>query len=162
MSDYLAVYDSFLELNKTGMLVLAGWSMFWLLISGLAYFSKTNNVQHHFWLMNFFWSIVNLIIAAFGYYSLVDVTYENLLDFTMHYQRLLALYALNAGLDVAYMLAAFLLTERSRNVDIKKALMYRGFSAAILLQALFLFLFDGVMVLLNYDWFKDMLSEITL
>jgi F0F1-type ATP synthase membrane subunit c/vacuolar-type H+-ATPase subunit K len=148
----------FIELNLSGLYVLAGWSIFWLLLSSLAFFSITGKVQHHFWIMNFFWSLVNIVIAVIGYFTVINFEVNSFNEFVFKYQKTSGLYALNAGLDIGYIGFALFLSERSRNVEFKKALMYKGFSTAIILQALFLFLFDSAMILINQFWLRATLA----
>jgi len=152
--DIKNITSQFEEINHFGMYILGGWSILWLLISALGYFSKTGKVQHHFWVMNFFWVTINLVIVTASLFYWKNFSLNELPSFIKSFNKVTGLYIFNAGLDCAYLIFAVFLAERSRNVDFAKALQFKGFSFAITIQAFFLLIFDAVMALINQWWFN--------
>ena len=98
--------------------------------------------------MNLYWNIVNLIIAGAALYGIIsgDPTTQSLLQsLKLHVWYKKILY-LNVGLDVAYIMLGSYLKERSRTSP--KTEQLQGWGQAVVLQGLFLFLLDLVLVVL--------------
>ncbi|MCK7526178.1 MAG: hypothetical protein MZV64_55535 [Ignavibacteriales bacterium] len=84
------------------------------------------------------WNVVNLGIAAFGYFNAVNSDPSSMtnLEIIKDFNSLQNLLLLNAGLDVAYIATGFYLKERSKNSSSSERL--RGYGNSLLLQGGFL------------------------
>ncbi len=132
---------------KVGMLVLGGWAIINILVGSFK-LTKATRSRKFFFQMNLYWNIVNLVIAAAALYSIFskDPASASLLQsLKLHVWYKKVLY-LNVGLDIAYMLLGAYLQERSRNSA--KTEQLQGWGQAIVLQGVFLFLLDLVLVIL--------------
>ncbi|MCS7053301.1 MAG: hypothetical protein NZM09_06155 [Ignavibacterium sp.] len=123
------------------MLVLGSWAVGNILIGTYGNF-KSKNEAKYFHQFNAMWNVVNLGIAAFGYYSAVnsDISTMTKLEIIKEYSSLQNFLLLNAGLDVAYIMTGFYLKERARNSSSSERL--RGYGNSLLLQGGFLLAFD--------------------
>lgn len=132
---------------KAGMLVLAGWAILNILLGGLKLTKATRSRKYYFQ-MNLYWNIVNLMIAGAALYSIFSkdpatVTLLQSLKQHLTYKKILYL---NVGLDLAYIAIGAYLKERSRNSPKTEQLL--GWGQAVVLQGVFLFLLDLVLVVL--------------
>lgn len=133
---------------KTGMLVLAGWAILNIL-AGSFKLTKATRSRKFYFQMNLYWNIVNLVVAAAALYSIFSrdpATASLLQSLKLHVWYKKILY-LNVGLDVAYIVMGAYLKERSRNSS-PKTEQLQGWGQALVLQGLFLFLLDLVLVVL--------------
>ena len=135
------------ETLKFGMLALGAWALLNILISSIK-LTKSSRNKRYFFQMNIYWNIVNMVIAGVSLYFLLSTdpaarTLAQSIDF--HYWSLKLLY-LNIGLDLAYLMLAAYLKERS--LSSPRAEQYLGYGQAITLQALFLLLLDIILVVL--------------
>ncbi len=129
------------DISKTGMIVLGSWAVGNILIGTYGNF-KANGEAKYFHQFNAAWNIVNLGIAAFGYFNAVncDPALMTNVEIIKDFNSLQNLLLLNAGLDVAYIATGFYLKERSKNsVNVERL---RGYGNSLLLQGGFLLLFD--------------------
>jgi hypothetical protein len=141
-SDSLASFhQSRMNINKTAMLVLGGWAAGNILIGTYGNF-KTTGEAKYFHQFNAMWNVVNLGIAAFGYFNAVnsDPSKMTNLEIIKDFNSLQNFLLLNAGLDVAYIATGLYLKERSKNSSSNERL--RGYGNSLLLQGGFLLLFD--------------------
>ncbi|GAB3538785.1 hypothetical protein GCM10027443_34450 [Pontibacter brevis] len=132
---------------KIGMLVLGGWAILNILVGGLKLTKATRSRKFYFQ-MNLYWNIVNLIIAGAALYSIISgdpATQSLLQSLKLHVLYKKILY-LNVGLDIAYIVLGAYLKERSRSSP--KTEQLQGWGQAVVLQGLFLFLLDLVLVVL--------------
>lgn len=142
---------------ETGMLVLGAWAILNILISSFKLTKATRN-RKYFYQMNVYWNIVNLIIASIALYSILSkdpVTQSLASSLQMHSWYKKVLY-LNVGLDLGYMLLGAYLKERSRTA--MKTEQLQGWGQSIVLQGLFLFLLDLVLVVLLENYSGDLYS----
>ena len=158
--DYRQFFAKSMSVNNAGMYVLGGWAVA-NLATGAAGWSRTTGSTMYFHQMNFFWNTVNLGIAGFALYSAAQMeplrmSYQELMNEHIRYENL---YLINAGLDVLYVGTGFLLRHLSVN-STKRADLLKGYGNSVILQGGFLFLFDGVMYLLQHSrqvaFLKDM------
>ena len=131
-----------LETNKKAMLVLGTWAVGNIAV-GATLMGKAEGEQKYFHQMNAGWNLVNLGLAAAGYYAAAKAdpaSFDafNTLQEQYGVQKILLF---NAGLDVGYMLGGLYLIERSKRTE-KKPERLKGFGQSILLQGAFLFAFD--------------------
>ncbi len=129
------------DINQTAMLVLGSWAVGNILVGTYGNF-KSNGEAKYFHQFNAMWNVVNLGIAAFGYFNAVNsnpATMTNL-EILKDYNSLQSFLLLNAGLDVAYIMTGFYLKERSKNSSSAERL--KGYGNSLLLQGGFLLAFD--------------------
>jgi hypothetical protein len=160
--NYHQFFSRSMSINNTGMYVLGGWALANLATGGVGW-SRTTGSTMYFHQMNFFWNTVNLGIAGFAIYSAMQMeplrmSYQELMDQHMRYKKL---YLINAGLDVVYMGTGFLLRHLSAR-STNRADLLMGYGNSVILQGGFLFLFDGVMYLLQQHHQVNFLKDIKL
>lgn len=144
------------------MYILGGWAIANLAV-GATGWARTSGSEMYFHQMNFFWNTINLGIAGFSFYSTAQMdpfsmTGQEILD---NHLRIENLYLINGGLDIAYMGTGLLLRRLSMNNQ-KRADQLKGYGNAVLLQGGFLFLFDGVMWLVQRNHRLDFLQDLSL
>ncbi len=160
--NYHQFFSRSMAINNTGMYVLGGWAVANLATGGIGW-SRTTGSTMYFHQMNFFWNTVNLGIAGFALYSATQMeplrmSYQELMDQHIRYKNL---YLINAGLDVVYMGTGLLLRHLSAR-STKRADLMMGYGNSVILQGGFLFLFDGVMYLLQQHHQVSFLKDIKL
>lgn len=132
-----------LEYNRQGMWILGSWAILNLLIGTIGGFQKRGQVQA-FHQMNAYWNLVNLSIAGFGYWQASQVSWRvNFWEVLVAQQQIENVLLFNAALDLGYMAVGFFLIEKGLRLGKER---WIGFGKAILLQGIFLFLFDGILV----------------
>jgi hypothetical protein len=137
-----------MKINETAMLVLGGWAVGNILVGTYGNFcqrhpfGKASGEAKYFHQFNAMWNVVNLGIAAFGYFNAVnsDPSSMTKLEIIKDFNSLQNFLLLNAGLDVAYIATGLYLKERSKNSLSAERL--RGYGNSLLLQGGFLLLFD--------------------
>ncbi|MGM0565446.1 MAG: DUF6992 family protein [Bacteroidota bacterium] len=155
LQDY---HQTRLSIQKNGMLTLAGWAAGNMIISGWAMQSAQGS-NYRFHQMNVFWNVVNIGIAAGGYFGLPESSEIPPLTQTVtEYQDFNKILLLNAGLDVAYIMTGLYMKERAKNVEKRKA-MLKGYGNSIMLQGGFLFLFDVALYFINQGELNGILSS---
>ena len=129
------------DINQNAMLVLGGWAAANILVGAYGNF-KANGEAKYFHQFNAMWNVVNLGIAAFGYFNAVnsDLSSMTNLEILNDYNSLQSFLLLNAGLDAAYIMTGFYLKERAKNSPSAERL--KGYGSSLLLQGGFLLLFD--------------------
>lgn len=129
------------DINETAMLVLGGWAVGNILVGTYGNFKATGEAKY-FHQFNAMWNVVNLGIAAFGYFNAVNSDPSSMtnLEIIKDFNSLQNFLLLNAGLDVAYIATGLYLKERSKNSSSAERL--RGYGNSLLLQGGFLLLFD--------------------
>ncbi len=129
------------EINRTAMLLLGSWAAGNLLIGAYGNFS-TGNETKYFHQFNAMWNLVNLGIAAFGYFNTINSNPAAMttLEILNEYHSLQNFLLLNAGLDVAYIMTGFYLKEKSKSSS--RGELLRGYGNSLLLQGGFLLVFD--------------------
>jgi hypothetical protein len=160
--NYHQFFSRSMSINNTGMYVLGGWAVANLAAGGIGW-SRTTGSTMYFHQMNFFWNTVNLGIAGFALYSATQMeplrmSYQELMD---QHMRVKNLYLINAGLDVVYMGTGFLLRHLSAKSS-NRADLLMGYGNSVILQGGFLFLFDGVMYLLQQHHQVSFLKDVKL
>lgn len=130
-----------MKINETAMLVLGGWAVGNILVGTYGNFKATGEAKY-FHQFNAMWNVVNLGIAAFGYFNAANSDPSSItnLEIIKDYNSLQNFLLLNAGLDVAYIATGLYLKERSKNSSSSERL--RGYGNSLLLQGGFLLLFD--------------------
>ncbi len=145
-SDALAQYNKQrLQITRVGMLTLGGWALANMGTSGIL-LSQNSGSRYYFHQMNVFWNVVNLGLAGFGYYNAAtsDPASFSLAESIQEQNNIEKLLLFNAGLDVAYLVGGFYLSERSRR-DSPQSERWKGYGQSLLLQGGFLLVFDAVL-----------------
>ncbi len=139
-----------MKINESAMLVLGGWAVGNILVGTYGNF-KASGEAKYFHQFNAAWNIVNLGIAAFGYFNAVNSDPSSMtnLEIIKDFNSLQNLLLLNAGLDVAYIATGFYLKERSKNSSSSERL--RGYGNSLLLQGGFLLVFDIVLYFIHQN-----------
>lgn len=133
-----------ISIQQTGMQVLGTWALANIVIGGLAS-THTQIENKAFWQMNAGWNLVNASIAGFGYFT---QSMPNSLSGTISEQHSIeTLLAVNAGLDLAYIIGGLYLRERAKTSSQGDRL--RGFGNSIILQGAFLLVFDAALYAAN-------------
>lgn len=130
-------------ISKNAMLVLGGWSVANIVVSGIA--TKTHNAEvRYFHQMNVMWGGINLAIAGLGYWGAGREKIDNptLAAVLKHQSRTEKTYLINTGLDVLYVGAGLLMNKTSDNQ--KNPDKFKGYGNSIMLQGGFLLLYDAV------------------
>ena len=114
--------------------ILVAWCAVWLVLAGIGFLyglrcprgPESRRWWTGFWSMNLFWIAIDLGIVVWA-----------LLDPIVEVEAFRRVLAINGGLDIAYLVTGLILvTRRDR--------LASGFGAAILVQGLFLLIFDLV------------------
>lgn len=111
---------------------LVGWCALWLVLAGVGFLyglrctrgPESRRWWTGFWSMSLFWIAIDLAIVV---WALVDPILE-----PEEFRRVLAI---NGGLDLVYLVSGLILSTRRDQLA-------RGFGTAILIQAVFLLIFD--------------------
>jgi hypothetical protein len=139
-----------MKINESAMLVLGGWAVGNILVGTYGNF-KASGEAKYFHQFNAMWNVVNLGIAAFGYFNAInsDPSSMSNLEILNEYNSLQSFLLLNAGLDVAYIATGFYLKERSKNSSSSERL--RGYGNSLLLQGGFLLMFDVALYFIHQN-----------
>lgn len=134
--------------NQNAMLVLGSWAVGNILIGSYGNFTTTG-VTKYFHQFNVMWNVVNLGIATFGYFNSVNkkTIDQSQIDIIKDFNSLQNFLLLNAGLDVAYIIAGFYLKEKSTRH--KRSNLLAGYGNSLILQGSFLLLFDVSFFFIN-------------
>lgn len=155
-------FNASMTTNRTGMYVLGGWALA-NLATGAYGWANTTGSTKYFHQMNFFWNTINLGIAGFSFYSAAQMeplrmSPQEMMDEHMRFENL---YLINAGLDIAYIGTGFLLRYMSPRSQ-KRPDLLMGYGNSVILQGGFLFLFDGVMYLVQRHNRLDFMNDMNL
>lgn len=139
-----------MNINESAMLVLGGWAVGNILVGTYGNF-KASGEAKYFHQFNAMWNVVNLGIAAFGYFNAVNSDPASMtnLEILKDYNSLQSFLLLNAGLDAAYIMTGFYLKERSKNSS--RADRLKGYGNSLLLQGGFLLLFDVTLYFIHQN-----------
>lgn len=139
-----------MNINESAMLVLGSWAVGNILVGTYGNF-KASGEAKYFHQFNAMWNVVNLGIAAFGYFNAVNSDPASMtnLEILKDYNSLQSFLLLNAGLDAAYIMTGFYLKERSKNSS--RADRLKGYGNSLLLQGGFLLLFDVTLYFIHQN-----------
>ena len=129
--------------TKKDMLILGGWALGNMVVSGILLANTEGGVSKGFHQMNIGWNAVNVTIASFGYLAAMKsnpASFDLFSSVDEHY-KLQRLFIFNAGLDVGYIAAGAFVMERSKST-LKNPEQMKGFGQAIIVNGAFLFVFD--------------------
>jgi len=137
-------------INENAMLILGGWAAGNILAGTYGNF-KASGEAKYFHQFNAMWNVVNLGIAAFGYFNAVNSDPSSMtnLEIIKDFNSMQNFLLLNAGLDAAYIMTGFYLKERSKNSSSAERL--RGYGNSLLLQGGFLLVFDVALFFIHQN-----------
>jgi len=131
------------------MLVLGGWAISQMAISGIALSANRQPTTEAFHQMNIGWNAVNLVIAGVGYYGAMQGAVDlSLAESLKEHETIKRILLVNAALDLGYMAGGFWMIERSKNLA-NQASRWNGFGRAVIMNGAFLLVFDGIMYALH-------------
>ena len=138
------------NINETAMLVLGSWAAGNILAGTYGNF-KAKGEAKYFHQFNAMWNVVNLGIAAFGYFSAVNSDPSSMtnLEIIKEFNSFQNFLLLNAGLDAAYIATGLYLKERAKNSSNYNRL--RGYGNSLLLQGGFLLAFDVALFFIHQN-----------
>lgn len=131
----------FYNVTVAAMAILAIWAAFWAGFSATRYNSK-DKTSKAFWRMSLYWGVINLGIAAFGLVQAQTRKNEFIQSGSVQGQQV-TIVGVNVFLDVMYILLAAILIKSAH----KKTPQRLGYGRAILVQGLFLLMFDIILVM---------------
>ena len=151
ISDSLFVFhQNRMNINESAMLVLGSWAAANILVGAYGNF-KASGEAKYFHQFNAAWNIVNLGIAAFGYFNAVNSDPASMtnVEIIKDFNSLQNFLLLNAGLDAAYIMTGFYLKERAKNSSSAERL--KGYGNSLLLQGGFLLAFDVALYFIHQN-----------
>lgn len=148
-------------IQKNGMYVLGSWALTNFAVSGY-YMTKTSDRAFYFHQMNVFWNVVNLGIAAFGYFGAVGSPLDLSLEQTVEeYRSFGRILGINAALDIGYVMAGCFLKNRGKKTATYSERLI-GYGNSLILQGSFLFVFDVALAYINQYSLSKMAAAYSL
>jgi hypothetical protein len=141
LADLEVIYQTRLDYNQQGMLILGTWAVVNLILGAVASF-RTSGQTQAFHQMNAYWNVVNLGIAAYGFWQASQVAVLNFWEVLVEQQQIEKVLLANSALDFGYIALGLYLIERGRRLEKDK---WIGFGKSIVLQGAFLLLFDAIL-----------------
>jgi hypothetical protein len=141
LADLEVINQTRLDYNQQGMLILGTWAVVNLIFVALASF-RTRGQTQAFHQMNAYWNVVNLGIAAYGFWQASQVAVLNFWEVLAAQQQIEKILLANAALDFGYIALGLYLIEKGRRLEKDNWL---GFGKSIVLQGAFLLLFDAIL-----------------
>lgn len=139
------------------MLVLGSWALGNIAI-GTYSRSQSMGQTKYFHEMNAAWNLINLSIASIGYFSNIEPNIGmSLSELISEQNKLDKILLFNAGLDVAYVTTGLFLNQRGINKDSDRL---KGYGKSLMLQGLFLFVFDLGFYYFNNDLTGDIMKYV--
>ena len=131
------------QITLTGMKVLGSWGIANIAV-GAAGWASASGSNKYFYQMNTFWGAVNTGVAFFGYRGALQKmkTPLNAAKTAKAQQKIETIFLINAGLDLAYIGAGAYLQNRGNHRSDDKL---KGYGSSIILQGIFLAVFDATM-----------------
>lgn len=147
------------QINKTGMLVLGSWAVGNIAVGTIGRSTSKGNTKY-FHEMNAAWNLINLGIAGFGFFNLLEPDINlNLAEALSQQKSMEGILLFNAGLDLGYIAIGAYLKERSKNSEKNKDRLL-GYGNSLILQGAFLLLFDISLYYFHYDLSNTFLNSI--
>lgn len=120
--------------------------------SGFVIANNTNGEAKYFWRMNAYWNFFNLGLAGINLLQ-THKMFAKKYSFTENYktqQTIEKIYAVNLGLDAAYIAAGVLLRSKGKIATGKSRDQLKGYGSSIILQGALLGVMDLVMINLHH------------
>jgi hypothetical protein len=161
LADLEVINQTRLDYNQQGMLILGTWAVVNLILGAVASF-RTHGQTQAFHQMNAYWNVVNLGIAAYGYWQASQAAVLNFWEVLVEQQQIEKVLLANSALDFGYIALGLYLIERGRRLEKDK---WVGFGKSIVLQGAFLLLFDAILYVFQQQLgieFLELVKGITL
>ena len=161
LADLDVINQTRLDYNQQGMLILGTWAVVNLILGALASF-RTRGQTQAFHQTNAYWNVVNLGIAAYGFWQASQVAVLNFWEVLVAQQQIEKVLLANSALDFGYIALGLYLIERGRRLEKDK---WVGFGKSIVLQGAFLLLFDAILYVFQQQLgieFLELVKGITL
>jgi hypothetical protein len=140
------------SLTKNAMIVLGGWAAA-NIATGFIVASQTSGETKYVWQMNALWNLVNGGLAVMGFLNARKAMARKY-DYSDNVAAQVGmekLYALNLGLDFAYIAGGFFLREKGTNeTNLKSKDQLNGYGTSIIIQGAFLLLYDATILSLHH------------
>jgi len=147
-----SIADSRNRITETAMLTLGGWAAA-NIAAGFIIAGQTQGQTKYVWQMNAYWNLVNGGLAVMGYIrarKAMSLKY----GFSENESEQISiekLYALNFGLDLAYIATGFFLHEKGMyESNLKSHDQLMGYGTSLVIQGGFLLLMDGIVLSLHH------------
>ncbi|HSZ35013.1 MAG TPA: hypothetical protein VK772_16970 [Puia sp.] len=147
-----SIADSRNRITETAMLTLGGWAAA-NIAAGFIIAGQTQGQTKYVWQMNAYWNLVNGGLAVMGYIrarKAMSLKY----GFSENESEQISiekLYALNFGLDLAYIATGFFLHEKGMHEsNLKSHDQLMGYGTSLVIQGGFLLLMDGIVLSLHH------------
>lgn len=127
--------------QRNAMMVLGAWGGGSIGVGAVQMFSK-NLVTKNFGLQNIIWGAVDLGLATYGIHNMEKKIDRNEWDPAKERLEFRKILFINTLLDVLYMVTGYLLIRTSKD-------KFVGHGYGIATQGAFLFLFDGINVIIT-------------
>lgn len=138
-------YKSFFHFQHTALGILWRWGMGSVLAGLVASFSR-NTVVRHAGIQALAWGAIDATLAHLGRHQARQRISEGMPDQGRHARRFRTIVLVNAGLDVGYVTAGWLLIRRSTRPE------RVGIGLGIVVQGLFLLVLDSLLALRTGQW----------
>ena len=147
-----SIADSRNRITETAMLTLGSWAAA-NIATGFIIAGQTQGQTKYVWQMNAYWNFVNGGLAVMGYIRARKAMAQKY-GFAENESEQLSiekLYALNFGLDLAYIATGFFLHEKGmNNSNVKSHDQLMGYGTSLVIQGGFLLLMDGIVLSLHH------------
>ena len=149
------------QITSTGMEVLGSWGIANIGVGAVGWANSMGGQNRYFYQMDLIWGTVNLGAAILGYTN-ARKNKNNLLspaESLKEQQKMERIFLINGALDVVYIGAGISLKDRG---DSRNSAELRGYGSSIIVQGVFLLLFDGTMYSAhrrNGNKFRDFLEK---
>jgi hypothetical protein len=140
------------NITEKAMITLGSWAAV-NIASGFIIAGQMQGESKYFWQMNAYWNLINGGLAIMGYINArkamtrkYDLAENESAQLSME-----KLYAINFGLDLAYIATGFYLRERGiNNTNQKSRDQFTGYGKSIIIQGGFLLIMDGIVLSLHH------------
>jgi hypothetical protein len=134
-----------IQIQLIGMCILLSWAVSNIIIGAIGWRLK-KSVKMYFNQMNFFWNMVNLFIAIFALINIFQTNYElmSMQEFNDKQAHTEWLFLLNGFINFIYIAIGILLIVFSKRAKKRNDLL-KGYGRSVILQGVFLLVFDFVM-----------------
>jgi hypothetical protein len=140
------------NITEKAMITLGSWAAV-NIASGFIIAAQTQGESKYFWQMNAYWNLINGGLAIMGYLN-VRKAMTRKYGFAENESAQLSmekLYAINFGLDLAYIASGFYLREKgTNNTNLKSQEQLTGYGKSIIVQGGFLLIMDGIVLSLHH------------
>jgi hypothetical protein len=132
------------RITSTGMEVLGSWAIANIGTGAIGWANSAGGTNKYFYQMNVLWNTANLGAAILGFTGAQkDKNRQHSASETLReQQKIEKIFLVNGGLDLVYIGTGLYLEHRG---DDKNSNLVKGYGSSIIVQGVFLLLFDGTM-----------------